>query len=440
MSMITYDRIRIEGAFELQKILKMQISVLANTHAIATIEGVYKNIEELLRWQISGEMQEVKIWIEGENSPLFCGILKETECNCEAGYYTVKLAVVSFTILLDREKVSASYQDVAMTYEEVAKAVINSSEKASCICTAGSDVKIQKPLIQYAETDWMFLKRLASHVQTVLYPAENQSYPALWLGKPEGRQTELIAKEYRHGVNSRFYELGGKQSGFQPKDFEYYIVETSENLAIGTEVICNGALWYVWEKRAELRKSELKFTYTLGKAQFMIQQKSFHPAFAGMSILGKVLSTGGETVKLHLDIDKTQDEKTAYPYVYAPDTGSVMYCMPKVGTTVSLYFSNEDETSARAINCIRENGSICNAMSNPNNRALNTEHGKQMFLNTDSMGFDIEDKGHAIHMEDEIGIDFFSGKKVSIVAGAGLKLKGKKVSLETTQQMSMVRK
>lgn len=177
-----------------------------------------------------------------------------------------------------------------------------------------------------------------------------------------------------------------------------------------------------------------------GKTQFMAQQKSFHPAFTGMSILGKVLSTGGETVKLHLDIDKIQDEKTAYPYVYAPDTGSVMYCMPKVGTTVSLYFSNEDEASARAVNCIRENGSTCSAMSNPNNRALNTEHGKQMFLNTDSMGFDIEDKGHAIHMEDEIGIDLSSGKKVSIVAGAGLKLKGNKVSLETTQQISMVRK
>lgn len=104
-----------------------------------------------------------------------------------------------------------------------------------------------------------------------------------------------------------------------------------------------------------------------------------------------------------------------------------------------LYFSNEDETSGRAVNCIRENGSTCNAMSNPENRALTTEHGKQIFFNTDSMGFDTPSEGHTIRMEDEMGLHLSSGKMIRIVAGNGLKLKGKRVSLETQQELGLIR-
>lgn len=437
--MITYDCIKISGALGLQKILDIKICILPNQHASAIIEGTYNNIDELLRWQKCETEQGIEICIKGEEAPIFCGCLKEIECECEADYYRVRLMAVSWSILLDREKISTSYQNTMMTYEEVVSSAINSQKEAYCDCTIGGDTKIDKPLIQYVETDWEFAKRLASHFQTVVYPMVNRPCPALWFGKPEGKSAELEVYEYCHGISNQYYELGGKQSGKQPRDFEYYIVKTSENLDVGAKVTYKEEIWDVWEKRAEMKNSELIFSYTLGRKYFVTQNKKYNSVFAGMSILGKVIETGGETVKLHLDIDKKQPKETAYPYVWAPDTSSAMYCMPKVGTTVSLYFADEDETSAKAVNCIRENGSTCEAMSNPQNRMLNTEHGKQLFLKEDSIGFDVEQKGHAFHMQDENGVDVSSKKMVRMVAGEEIKLKAKRISLETQEEMCIVR-
>ena len=80
------------------------------------------------------------------------------------------------------------------------------------------------------------------------------------------------------------------------------------------------------------------------------------------------------------------------------------------------------------------------AMSKPENRALTTEHGKQLFLNTDSMGFDTPSEGHTIRLEDETGLNLSSEKMIRIVAGESLLLKGKRVSLETGSEITMARK
>ena len=94
-----------------------------------------------------------------------------------------------------------------------------------------------------------------------------------------------------------------------------------------------------------------------------------------MSLLGTVLSTAGETVKVHFDIDKGQDEAKAYPYEWAPLTGNLMYLMPEVGTRVSVYFGSADERSAKAVACVRTNGgeqAAQHGMADHNKRSLST--------------------------------------------------------------------
>ena len=93
-----------------------------------------------------------------------------------------------------------------------------------------------------------------------------------------------------------------------------------------------------------------------------------------------------ETIKIHLDIDKEQEEKTAYFYDWVPSTGNLFYCMPKVGTKVSLYICNRDEQSAKAINCVRTNGENCSELQNYNNRYFTSEHNKRIYLLPDEMG------------------------------------------------------
>jgi len=435
--MITFDRIYIEGAFGIRKIADIKISILPNRHAVAVIEGICDKTDELHGWQMNDSGKQITIRIRGEEKPLFAGVLSEVLCKCETEYYIARLTVVSGTVLLDRKKISASYQNVRMNYKDVL-AKVTKAQGASYIWGAGNDREIAKPIIQYAETDWTFVKRLASYLGVVVYPVTDQAAPSFYFGLPKGRRAEIKAYEYRHGI-SRDICMFENENTWKPSAFEYYIIQSHDRYEIGMEVVYNKAVWTILEIQAEMIKSVLTFTYTLGRTQYRIQNKIYNPVFCGMSILGKVLSTAGETVKLHLDIDVEQKEAEAYPYLWTPDTGSVMYCMPKAGTTVSLYFPDEDETKARAVNCVRENGSTCSAMQNTENRALNTEHGKQMLMTPDTLGFDVKEKGHALHIRDNNGIALTSNKAVRMISGEQIEVKGKRVMLETKQAMCLVR-
>ena len=159
-----------------------------------------------------------------------------------------------------------------------------------------------------------------------------------------------------------------------------------------------------------------------------------------MCILGKVLGSYGETIKLHLEIDKEQQTSKAYPYVWAPDTGSVMYCMPQKGTTVSLYFPNEDETNAIAVNCIRENGSDCSSMENPQDRMFTTEHKKHMYMKPDSLGFDTEETGHEVAINDENGINIKSAKSIYMYARDGIIIKAESFIMDTPANIDLIRR
>lgn len=446
MKAITYDRIQVEGGLGIQELHEFSMSIRPNQHAKAKVKGTVQKETCLREWQNSLETHVVKIYLLDENGkcsgqPFFSGYMKDVTLNSEDGYHEIELEIWSGTIALDRERKCASYQDVSQSYSMVLKKAIKDTDKAAAICTAGQEKKPEKPFIQYMETNWEFALRLASHLHTVIYPEVKEPRPWFWFGKsnPCGKK-KIESSTYMSGISSRFYELGGMEKGYKKQDFLYYKVKTYENFEMGTAIQYQGRDWMICEKTAELVRNELVFTYILGSPQFVALRKRYNPVFAGMSILGKVISTGGETLKIHLDIDKEQEKSTAYDYEWTPDTGSVMYCMPKVGTTVSLYFSSSDEMSARAVSCIRENGASCQAMSDPSKRALNTEHGKQMYLNPDAMGFTADASGNKILVEDEKGISLESRQKISIVAGEQVRFEGKTVILDTPTNMRLARK
>lgn len=75
-----------------------------------------------------------------------------------------------------------------------------------------------------------------------------------------------------------------------------------------------------------------------------------------------------------------------------------------------MYFANEDEWSAKVVNCIRTNGASCAKTSNTNQRTLATEHGKELFLNPDSIGMSIEQSANSLQMLDDFGVRLENGE------------------------------
>ncbi len=83
------------------------------------------------------------------------------------------------------------------------------------------------------------------------------------------------------------------------------------------------------------------FRYRLGKnGLFHIKQK-YNEKLAGVNFIGKVLDTSKEGVKLHLDMDISQDKETAYQFEWTPLSSNIMYCMPEMDTKVRLCLHDE---------------------------------------------------------------------------------------------------
>ena len=439
--MTVHDNVTIEGAFGIGRLTGFEADIRPNTHAKATVRGIAKDITDLVRWQSSEAEQEVTVSL-GEGELLFCGLVESAAWEQEAEeVYRVEIQLVSGSAVLDREKESGSFQDTGLSYAEIVRKAISSTQGACCICTAGSEEKPMRPVIQYAETDWEFAKRLAGMTGAAVYPEVCRHGAYMWFGIPDcgGEPVEPDTREYAHGISNAFYELGGMVSGYGRRSFEYYRMECGENYGIGADVRYAGTVWKVLEKQVILERGEFLFTYLLGKGCLATAKKTHNPLFAGRSIHGTVIGRGGDSVKLHLDTDKEQEVSSAYPYKWVPDTGSVMYCMPEEGTTVSLYFPDEDERNAIAVNCIRYNGAACSEMEDTSKRALTTTGGKRFYLETEDMGLDIKESGHKISIGDEDGITMESGMAMDISAAQGIGINAKTITMETIGSLNLLR-
>ena len=193
---------------------------------------------------------------------------------------------------------------------------------------------------------------------------------------------------------------------------------------MGWYTVYKGQEFLIYEKWGKMERGELIFTYRLGKPGLGWGRKRYNDKISGMTILGEVLSTERETVRLKLDIDEGWNPGGPYPYTWRPETGNMMYCMPQVGTRVSLYFPNYNEQMAMAVNCVRTNGGSCTRMSDPSKRSFVTEHGKEMNLYPQEMSL-LGGANGMVKLEDETGISISTDKKITVVALGPVSISGK---------------
>ena len=418
METTNHTTLRMSGTLNIEHLTALKLHVGVNSHGWAIVEGeAGENALEQLSGALAGREQNILTLDEtGAEKCLFAGVIGEAELVRVGGYNRFHVELLSGTCLMDREVRSRSFQDVGRTYSQVAGQVCSEYSGGAAICTVGEDKTLGKPVIQYRETDWEFLMRMASHCGGVLVPETHRGLPRLWFGFPDRSFTcEFPEDTYTSGISQRYYELGGSAAGYSKTDFFYYDVESSQLCDLGWYTVFKGQPFIISEKYAILERGELIFTYRLGRPGLGWGKMLYNEKISGMTLLGEVLETARETLKLKLDIDAGWNPGGPYPYTWRPETGNFMYCMPKVGTRVSLYCPNYDEKTAIAVNCVRTNGGDCDRMSDPAKRSFVTEHGKEMNLYPEEMSFLGGSLG-LIQVTDEEGISFSSHMPITILA------------------------
>ncbi len=443
MGAVTAGMIRVECGFVLHDILDFEIWESRNIHTTVRIRGTLS--EETGQSPVLQRLEGNPLSVYTENGEkrdsVFCGFIRTLQISREGNGYMAELEGISGTELLDREKKSRSFQDTGMTYKELVRTVLTDTSGAQVIFHI-EDRVIGAPVYQYQETDWEFLKRTASHLNTSLLPAAVLPKPEFHFGLPEGKEQK--------GETAQVTKIWSDLSCCRKREDPYQMLkgrflcrETSgyERWKVGDRVILDGRNLVVVGTAGKLENGLLVWRCTVSEPEAFGTARYENRALAGVSLVGTVLETKGESVRVKLDIDREQRADRAYWYPWMPETGNVMYCMPEKGERIAITFDDE-QGNARGSRSLRRNGSGHGEMQDVSRRYFTTAKNKRMYLLPSGLGFtDLAQKESLkLELDDTAGVSLESGKNISILAEDGVWLYGSRVSLDAPKEISLVRR
>ncbi|MBI6871350.1 hypothetical protein [Clostridium aciditolerans] len=361
---------------------------------------------------------------ESKSKILFNGIVQNIKASNVNGVYYLEIQALTSSFELDIKEKSRSFQNANMTYDELIAIILKDYSGYSFTqCTAEGQT-IGKPLFQYKETDWNFLKRIASELNSELFCDIMETRNMFYFGRPIKANYELedIGFYKAHKNLKRFHEAGGIEAGHDT-DYFYYEIERREKYEVGNNIRFKNKELYVNQYSAYALKDEVIYKYRLCRKNGIWQTKIYNSLLSGGSLEGKVLAVEGEKVKLNLDIDKEQNKEAAW-FPYAPSTGNAMYSMPIVGTSARLYFPNESSEAPIVTGCVRKNGSSCAKTSDTTKRYFGTEHGSEIEMTPGAVNIKGGSKEPlSISFDDNVGVTLKSPKKLSLNADGEIIIK-----------------
>ncbi|MCP3746557.1 contractile injection system protein, VgrG/Pvc8 family [Paenibacillus sp. A3M_27_13] len=418
-TMLTYTELECTGPYPLQTISELRIERKLNDHARLKISGWLDEEQRDHYIEQDQDNEPVIIRTKTENGQperiLFHGLLVHAETRMVRGIYYVELEAVSHTIQLDITPVTRSYQDTLMPYGNLIKQIIQKHNQADVIDNITDSTILHEFTLQYRETDWAFLKRMASRFGTVLIPEISLNGPKFWFGMPEGQYVEMKHPVYR------------TRRSFDPKrTAEFSYMMESETLARpGDLTNWNGEQWMVAEVTSELRKGLLLHEYELVHEQGIQQTEILCPHLTGASFEGRVIEAKSGRIRIHLTVDEKQDQDKAwwFPYAssYTAEGHSGWYVMPERGDTVSVRFPTEQEADGYAASSIRQGRSSSPKLTDPATKYWGTPHGKAIKLSASELK--VTAKSEQVHISmNGSGIQVVSEHELSLSAGKTLSL------------------
>ncbi|WP_052410420.1 hypothetical protein [Paenibacillus durus] len=212
-------------------------------------------------------------------------------------------------------------------------------------------------IMQYQETDWGFLKRLASHAGAMLLPNITAHRIQIWIGIPEARrQIALEDAPFRmwRRISSYFNHAANGRTPTSASDYTGYTFEWPEILQPGDEIKRSNLTYVITKRTGTMTSGVMTWSYECALPQGVTVAKTYNQTLIGAAIEGKILEVSRNQVRLHLDMDDQQDPTDAQWFPYSAEGNQVWYLMPEKGAQVKLYFPTADEDDAMVIHrCVQ---------------------------------------------------------------------------------------
>ncbi|MDR0491455.1 MAG: hypothetical protein LBH28_09470 [Oscillospiraceae bacterium] len=423
--------------FAMLDILEANIRIAPNEHATADIRGTID--EEFEKKYLTVAQADLPVTISqiddsGESCVLFVGIVADMEITTVNALKVLHIKLVSVTRHMDVVKYTRTYQDASLTYRDLL-ASLGNYPKYSFSVWAGEGAAIGDLITQYKETDWEFVRRLASHFNSVVIPDYVSGDAGYYFGIPE--KSPVITVDPSHysvlkGIGEYVNKTRNQVGGLLEGDALHYIVRDRAVYRMGQKVSFKNRDLRVFEINSVLEGQVLQNYYTLKTDAGFKTKKRFNYGLVGASLACAVTGVQKDLVQVHVQ-EANNDYGTgtkwfAFSTVYSSPDGTGWYAMPEEGDELRLYFPSEHESQAYTISAVNVDSpgmgesrppataghpSSPAPRTNPNVKTMINKELKEVSLYPDKIVM-TNNKGMTIVVDDAKGIFIQSDKKVAL--------------------------
>ncbi|MWC31383.1 zincin-like metallopeptidase toxin domain-containing protein [Paenibacillus sp. MMS18-CY102] len=402
----------------------------AHTRCTFTAEMSEKDAEACMRNSSFEDSVMIRNAMKSKVQNWFAGGITKVDIQMEDGIPHVQIEALSRTYAMDRNAKKRSYQNKFQTYTDVIQRLVEGYPRGDAQNMATSDrATIGALMVQYEETDWAFMKRLAARVGTVILPDVQMDAPRVCFGVPDTSWgMKLNSKRYTLMKDRAAYEMlkaheeGNEEQNLHEEDFIYYRVSSGQYCQVGDDVEFKNQVWVVSESAISYASGLLHHEYVLVKRQALRRKSKRNERIQGTSLEGRVVKRANNMVKVHLDIDEGHDEQGNWWFPYSGEGNNLFHCLPDEGARIKVYFPSGIEKQAVAINSVRGGSDEMKSRTvfqKPSTKVFEIPGDAKMQLGDDGVLFK---KGTVTLHLDGGNISVDAGEDVLLVAGSQLEL------------------
>ena len=349
------NEIRIEG-IPVEQMLSCHISSGAGQHGYLEMTAYIADQDEVLfRLEVR---QQIHLYLDknGKKYPLFYGVVTQKEITCSGDLLILQINAASLSYLMDIKKRSRSFQNRQMRYSELLMQIFGEYEGACCQACF-PDQELGTWLIQYEETDWAFLNRMMSRLNTMLTPAVSSRGLSVYAGVA-GKERVNIPHTVRLMNKDlyTYYEMKANGQEVSAADYTKYQIESAVLLEIFDQVSVDGSGFVVRSSQLDFGNEQLTATYLLMKKEGIKTLPVEQYGITGVALSGVIAAAEQDQVQVKLDIDSDYQSVPEFwlPFstAAAAGDGSGWYCMPEPGDLVKVYFPTKDVAQAIVLNAV----------------------------------------------------------------------------------------
>ncbi len=408
-----------------------------NRHGRATVTGyIADEDEDKYLKLLTGDVWEKVEGISecGEAETLFWGIVTDFMIATVNDQKRLTLEITTGSCLSDRKEHLRSYQDGTMTYEQIFRDRVGDYGDSGIIFHSSLQDAAGELILQYGETDWEFLKRMASRKHGFLVPECRVKGMKVYYGLPKGEEFPFPEKgKYMVGKNLEEYHEKKQRglSGLSESDCLEYIAICRESRKIGDYAMLHGRKFFVYKIVSSYADGELLHSCYLRMEKGMEVLPVSQEKMAGSSLTAIVEKVKEDKVQVSVPGDENgkQDINIWYPYatVYSTADGTGWYCMPEPGDMVRLTIPGMEEGQAFVVSSVHMDTESADRKE-PNHKIWKSKYQKEVRFTPDSIVL-TNNKGTRIELTDKEGIHMISEHSVVLEAAEDLTISSQSGSL-----------